>query len=113
MTDALKLEIMLETIHTIDTKRKRRGCVRSIGGEGMEKGHTQYEVYRIVVKGHLDHTWSDWFDGLTIRQTDTGETILSGPLADQSALHGVLIKVRDLGLPLLSLALIEPAKADN
>jgi hypothetical protein len=79
----------------------------------MEKGHAQHEVYRIVVKGHLDHTWSDWFDGLTIRQTGTGETILSGPLADQSALHGVLIKVRDLSLPLLSLTLIEPGKPDT
>ncbi len=73
----------------------------------MEKGHARHEVYRIVVKGPLDHAWSDWFDGLTIMQTSTGETILSGPLADQSALHGVLIKVRDLGLPLLSLTRIE------
>jgi pimeloyl-ACP methyl ester carboxylesterase len=87
--------------------------VRRMRGEGMEKGHAQHEVYRIVVKGHVDHTWSDWFDGLTIRQTDTGETMLSGPLADQSALHGVLIKVRDLGLPLLSLTLIEPGKPDT
>jgi hypothetical protein len=84
-----------------------------LGGEGMEKGHAQHEFYRIVVKGHLDHTWSDWFDGLTIRQTGTGETILSGPLADQSALHGVLIKVRDLGLPLLSLTRIEPGKPNT
>ena len=79
----------------------------------MEKGHAQHEVYRIVVKGHIDHTWSDWFDGLTIRQTGTGETILSGPLADQSALHGVLIKVRDLSLPLLSLTRIEPGETDT
>jgi hypothetical protein len=78
----------------------------------MENGHVRHEVYRIVVKGHLDNAWSDWFDGLTIIQTGTGETILSGPLVDQSALHGVLIKVRDLGLPLLSLTRIEPGRPD-
>jgi hypothetical protein len=63
----------------------------------------QQDVYRIVIKGHLDNEWSDWFDGLTITLGDNGETILTGPLADQTALHGILIKIRDLGLPLLSL----------
>ena len=66
------------------------------------------EVYQFVVKGHLDSEWSEWFDGLTITLLDTGETILSGPLVDQTALHGVLIKIRDLGLPLLSLRRLEP-----
>src|SRR6516225_3316756 len=56
-----------------------------------------YDVYRITIKGHLDCEWSDWFDGLTITLGDNGETILTGPLIDQSALHGVLIKIRDLG----------------
>jgi hypothetical protein len=79
----------------------------------MEKGQARHEVYRIVVKGYLDHAWSGWFDGLTIVQTGTGETILAGPLADQSALHGVLIKVRDLGLPLVSLTRIEPGEPDT
>jgi hypothetical protein len=65
------------------------------------------DIYRITIKGHLDSEWSDWFDGLTITQVDTGETILSGSIVDQAALHGVLIKIRDLGLPLLSLARIE------
>jgi hypothetical protein len=68
------------------------------------------EVYQFVVKGHLDSEWSDWFDGLTITLVDNGETILSGPIVDQTALHGVLIKIRDLGLPLLSLTRIEPEK---
>jgi hypothetical protein len=61
------------------------------------------DVYRITIKGHLDPEWSDWFDGLTVTLVDNGETILSGPLVDQTALHEVLIKIRDLGLPLLSL----------
>jgi hypothetical protein len=69
-----------------------------------------YDVYRITIKGHLDCEWSDWFDGLTITLGDNGETILTGPLIDQSALHGVLIKIRDLGLPLLSLTRIETGR---
>ncbi len=58
-------------------------------------------VYQIRVKGHLDSTWSDWFDDLTITPEDNSETLLSGPVADQAALHGLLKKVRDLGLDLL------------
>ena len=69
----------------------------------MESEHVRQEVYQIVVKGHLDSEWSDWFDGMAIMLGENGETILSGPLADQTALHGVLMKIRDLGLPLLSL----------
>lgn len=73
----------------------------------------QQEVYQIVVKGHLDSEWSDWFDGLTITLSENGETILTGPIVDQAALHGVLIKIRDLGLPLLSLTHIETEKENQ
>ncbi len=76
----------------------------------MESEHVRHEVYQIVVKGYLDSEWSEWFDGLTITLVDTGETILSGPVVDQTALHGVLIKIRDLGLPLLGLSRIEPER---
>ena len=79
----------------------------------MESEHVRQEVYQIVVKGHLDSEWSDWFDGLTITQVGSGETILTGPLADQTALHGVLIKIRDLGLPLLSLKRTETGKEQD
>ena len=68
------------------------------------------DIYRITIKGHLDSEWSDWFDGLTITLMENGETILTGPIVDQTALHGVLIKIRDLGLPLLSLTRIDPAR---
>ena len=61
----------------------------------------------IRVKGQLDDHWSDWFEGLTITHTKQGETVLTGPLADQAALHGLLAKVRDLGLPLLSVNSVE------
>jgi hypothetical protein len=59
------------------------------------------EIYSIRVKGYLDPERSSWFDGLAIIHTTDGETILSGPIADQAALHGVLVKIRDLGLSLL------------
>jgi hypothetical protein len=78
----------------------------------MESEHERLEVYQIVVKGHLDSEWSEWFEGLNITMVDNGETILSGPIIDQTALHGVLIKIRDLGLPLLALTRIDPDLSD-
>ncbi|MCB9420196.1 MAG: hypothetical protein H6667_10340 [Ardenticatenaceae bacterium] len=59
-------------------------------------------IYAIRIKGHLDQQWSDWFGGLTITNLEDDETLLTGPVTDQAALHGVLAKLRDLGLPLLS-----------
>ncbi len=60
--------------------------------------------YEIRVQGHLDQRWSEWFDGLTISYDGDGNTVLRGPLVDEAALHGVLIKVRDLALPLLAVS---------
>jgi hypothetical protein len=71
------------------------------------------EVYRIVLKGHLDEAWSEWFAGMTIARAENGKTILTGPLVDQSALHGVLMKIRDLGLPLLALTRIDPSGVEH
>lgn len=60
------------------------------------------EIYEIRVKGVLDSRWSEWFGGMAVSSDDaSGHTTLSGPVADQAALHGLLVKVRDLGLPLL------------
>jgi hypothetical protein len=59
-------------------------------------------VYQIRVKGHLGRQWTNWFEGLTITLEDNGDTILTGPVVDQAALHGLLRKVRDLGMPLIS-----------
>ena len=64
-------------------------------------------VYHIKVKGVLDCKWADWFNGLAITPTEDGETLLAGPVADQSALHGLLAKIRDLGLILLSVQMVE------
>src|SRR5438128_4665699 len=70
------------------------------------------EFYQITVKGHLDNRWTDRFEDLTITALDNGETLLSGPVVDQAALHGVLRKVRDLGMPLLSVTRVRPGQAD-
>ncbi len=70
------------------------------------------EFYQITIKGHLDNRWADWFEGLTITLEDNGETLLTGPVVDQAALHGLLRKVRDLGVPLLSVTRVRPDQAD-
>jgi hypothetical protein len=64
--------------------------------------------YEIRVAGHLDARWAAWFDGLRLRRDDDGTTVIHGPIADQAALHGVLGKVRDTGLPLVSVTCVEP-----
>ena len=64
---------------------------------------TQPPVYQIRVQGHLDSAWGDWFAGLVVTLEENGDTLLTGPVVDQAALHGLLRKVRDLGMPLLSI----------
>ena len=68
------------------------------------------ELYAIRLKGHLEARWADRFGGMTITLKEDGDTLLTGPVADQAALHGLLKKVRDLGLPLLSVNRIEPGQ---
>jgi hypothetical protein len=65
-------------------------------------------VYRIRIKGHLGGQWTDWFAGLAITLDESGDTLLTGPVVDQAALHGLLRKVRDLGMPLVSVSPVEP-----
>jgi hypothetical protein len=72
------------------------------------KAHPEPELYEIRLKGHLDDRWAEWFEGLTITLAKDGDTLLTGPVVDQAALHGLLKKVRDMGLPLLSVNSIEP-----
>jgi hypothetical protein len=68
-------------------------------------------VYQIRIKGHLGREWADWFEGLSITALDNGETLLTGAVVDQAALHGLLKKVRDLGIPLLSVVRVKPDQA--
>jgi hypothetical protein len=64
-------------------------------------------IYEIRVKGNLEPVWADWFDGFTVTRQANGETVLTGQVADQPALHGLLAKIRDLGLPLLVVRRLE------
>ncbi len=68
-----------------------------------EPDNLQPTIYQIRIKGHLAQPWLDWFEGMTILPEEDGNTLLTGPIVDQAALHGLLKKVRDLGLPLLSI----------
>jgi hypothetical protein len=69
---------------------------------GHLEGRDEQVVYQIRVRGAIDVGWSDWFGGLTVCPQADGTTLLAGPVRDQAALHGLLVKIRDLGLPLLS-----------
>jgi hypothetical protein len=74
--------------------------------------HHEAGRYEIRLRGHLDARWAAWFDGLSLSLERDGTTIVHGPIADQAALHGLLQKVRDVGLPLVSVTRIEPDQPD-
>jgi hypothetical protein len=80
--------------------------------EASTEDHYEPGLYEIRIKGHLADRWADWFGGLTITLEDNGDTLLTGPVIDQAALHGLLKKVRDLGMPLISVIRVEPGQAD-
>ena len=92
------------TSHTTDTGMSNKANVTPDPDQPM--------VYQIRITGHLGRTWTDWFEGLTISLEDNGDTLLTGPLVDQAALHGVLKKVRDLGMPLVSVTRVRPGETD-
>jgi hypothetical protein len=70
------------------------------------------QMYQIRVKGHISDSWSTWFDGMTLHREKCGETILTGELPDQTALHGILMKIRDLSLILLEVKYLDPINHD-
>ena len=74
--------------------------------------HDEPGLYEIRLKGHLDDRWAAWFEGLILTREDNGETLLTGPVVDQAALHALLRKVRDLGMPLISVTRVRPGQAD-
>ena len=74
----------------------------------FDEKHKQHQCYEIRRKGHLDDRWAEWFEGLAITLEEDGDTLLTGPVIDQAALHGLLKKVRDLGLSLVSVSPVEP-----
>ncbi len=73
----------------------------------------QPTVYQIRIKGHLGRQWADWFGGLSITLGDSGDTFLTGTVVDQAALYGLLRKLRDLGMPLISVVGVPPNQADT
>jgi hypothetical protein len=84
-------------------------------GKRTQPTNGPYEplIYQIRIKGHLDPHWSSWFEGLAITLEDNGETLLTGPLVDQAALHGLIKAVRDLGIPLLSVVCVNAGQAET
>ena len=68
------------------------------------------DIYRVRIKGHLDSSWAEWFDGLTITHQADGTTLLIGPISDQPALHGLMARINNLGLPIL---LVEQINQEN
>jgi hypothetical protein len=79
----------------------------------FDEKHNKHQCYEIRLKGHLDARWAERFEGLTITLEEDGNTLLTGPVIDQAALHGLLKKVRDLGMPLVSVSPVEPDQADT
>ena len=77
-------------------------------GAASAADHSDIPQYEIRVKGHLGHRCAAWFDGLSLTALDDGTTVISGPVVDQAALHGLLHKLRDVGIPLVSLTLLPP-----
>ena len=76
--------------------------------EASTKDHYEPGLYEIRIKGHLADRWANWFGSMTITLEENGDTLLTGPVVDQAALHGLLRKVRDLGMPLLSVNRVAP-----
>ena len=79
----------------------------------LPEDHDESGLYEIRLKGHLNNRWADWFEGLTITLEDQGDTLLTGLVVDQAALHGLLKRVRDLGMPLLSVNFVNPGQANS
>ncbi|MHB9033410.1 MAG: hypothetical protein ACYC6L_10215 [Anaerolineae bacterium] len=79
----------------------------------LEPTCEQPTVIQLRLRGHLGTEWSDWFEGLTITLQADGDTLLTGPVSDQAALHGLLKKVRDLGIPLVSVNRVAPGEEEG
>jgi hypothetical protein len=82
------------------------------GAHASTEHHHEPELYEIRIVGHLDSRWAAWFEGLNFTHESDGTTILCGPVVDQATLHGLLRRVRDLGLPLVSVTRVEPERAE-
>ena len=97
-----------EVAQTVMTGHNEYKIMSNDFDAGPKLGHLV--IYQIRIKGHLGNQWTDWFGGLAITLEDSGDTLLTGPVVDQAALHGLLKKVRDLGMPLVSVNRLGPSQ---
>jgi len=110
------IDYALNEVPTVSDLTYRENEDEHIGIEVMTKkqptahGSNRFDIYEIVLQGHLSSQWSSWFDGFTITLDQHGWTILVGPVVDQAALHGMLKKIRDLGITLISVNRLDPGK---
>jgi hypothetical protein len=95
----------------VSIDRIRYGVMENRPDAGTETG--QSPVYQIRIKGQLGPQWTNWFDGMRVTPEENGDTLVTGPVLDQAALFGLLRKVRDLGMPLLSVARVKLDHADS
>ena len=106
--------IMLEAYYSTGKREAQVAMIDRIKSNELKpkSENDQAVVYQIRIKGHLGDDWTDWFGGMTITLEENGDTLLTGPVVDQAALFGLLRKVRDLGMPLLSVIRLKPGQAD-
>ena len=100
-----------QIVQTVVTDHARERIMANARNPPTDPGEPL--VYQIRIKGHLDPHWASWFEGLAITLEDNGETLLTGPLVDQAALHGLIRKMRDLGIPLLSVVCVKAGQAET
>src|SRR6266478_2690538 len=101
---------MKQVAQTVMTGHERDRVMSNEINSEIDPG--QPMVYQIGIKGHLGRQWTDWFEGLTITLEDDGETLLTGQVVEQAALYGLLKKVRDVGMPLLSVVCVKAGQAE-
>jgi hypothetical protein len=99
-----------QVVWTALTGYERNRIMSSKCNSETEKA--QPMIYQIRIMGHLGREWEDWFEGLTLTALENGETLLNGPVVDQAALYGLLRKVRDVGMPLLSVVCVRPEQEE-
>jgi hypothetical protein len=98
-------------VHQVRANGPERDRTTDPTGWASAADHTGIQQYEIRVKGHLGSRWSAWFDGLSLTSEDDGTTVIRGPVVDQAALHGLLHKLRDVGISLVSLTQLQPDTA--